>query len=130
MKFKHFILALGALLLLPLLQQDDAEAGTYLIAILTDDIGNRVYGTPMMVDDADEDGTNADEAEEVVEVEDNAEVEPDSYGGKTKGNNGHGNNADGFDSSNPGNKKGVDQSCQDPDNCVDDEAGGGKGKKK
>lgn len=56
-----------------------------------------------------------------------------------KDNNGHGNNADGVDSSNPGQGKGGPNGAEDSScnggTCVDDEAGGGgsaasKGKKK
>ena len=46
-----------------------------------------------------------------------------------KGNHGHGNNADGVDSSNPGQGKGGPNGADDPScgsgGCVDDEAGGG-----
>ena len=50
-------------------------------------------------------------------------------------NNGHGNNADGVDSSNPGNGGGGpngsgDESCPSDGECVDDESGGGGGKNK
>jgi len=65
---------------------------------------------------------------------------PISGAGGEKSNNGHGNNADGVDSSNPGQGGGgpngaVDESCDGTGTCVDDEAGGGgaspsKGKKK
>ena len=45
-------------------------------------------------------------------------------------NNGHGNNEDGVDSSNPGQGNGgpnggVDESCNGTEECVDDENGGG-----
>ena len=47
--------------------------------------------------------------------------------GSGQTNNGHGNNLDGVDSSNPGQgaggpNGGVDASCTDPSTCVDDEA--------
>ena len=52
--------------------------------------------------------------------------------GSGKSNNGHGNNADGVDSSNPGKGNGgpngsVDQSCPAGGTCVDDEKGTGSG---
>jgi hypothetical protein len=42
-----------------------------------------------------------------------------------KSNNGHGNNADGVDSSNPGQGGGGPNGAVDPSGSVDDEAGGG-----
>ena len=58
---------------------------------------------------------------------------PGSTDGKS--NNGNGNNADGVDSSNPGQGGGgpngaVDSSCDGSGTCVDDEAGGGSSKTK
>ncbi len=41
------------------------------------------------------------------------------------GNHGHGNNADGVDSSNPGRGGGGPNGAEDPSGAVDDEAGGG-----
>ena len=51
---------------------------------------------------------------------------PEPKNSCTKSNNGHGNNHDGVDSSNPGKGKGgpngeVDESCDGSDECVDDE---------
>ncbi len=56
-------------------------------------------------------------------------------GSSGKDNNGHGNNEDGVDSSNPGQgdggpNGGVDESCPSGGECVDDEAGGGSSKAK
>lgn len=49
--------------------------------------------------------------------------------GTAQGNHGHGNNADGVDSSNPGQGQGGPNGASDPScgsgGCVDDEAGGG-----
>jgi len=55
------------------------------------------------------------------------QVEHRSTGGfGTKSNNGHGNNADGVDSSNPGQGSGgPNADGADSDSSVDDEAGGG-----
>lgn len=49
----------------------------------------------------------------------------DAGDGNGNGNNGHGNNADGVDSSNPGQGKGGPNGGVDPSGDVDDEAGGG-----
>jgi type IV pilus assembly protein PilA len=56
---------------------------------------------------------------------DSGSADGETDGGKPKGNNGHGNNYDSVDVSNPGKKKVVDASGD-----VDDEAGGGSGKGK
>ena len=97
-----------AVSLFGLIQADASPFSTY---ILTDDLGNRVNGS----------------------APEQSEWETDPGSGTDDGadNNGHGNNADGVDSSNPGQGKGgpngaVDESCTDPTNCVDDEikAGG------
>ena len=49
----------------------------------------------------------------------------DENGNATTGNNGHGNNEDGVDSSNPGQGGGGPNGAEDSDPTVDDESGGG-----
>lgn len=74
----------------------DTEANASVVVIISDDIMDRT--------------TNV------------ARPGDDGYG---QSNNGHGNNADGVDSSNPGEGDGGPTGAVDPSGTVDDEAGGG-----
>ena len=98
-----------AVSLFGLIQADASPFSTY---ILTDDLGNRVNGAAAEQSEWDE--------------ESSADGDSSNDGADTaKDNNGHGNNADGVDSSNKGNsKQGEDTVCADGTYC-DDEAGGG-----
>lgn len=135
MRMKHLGWAVAALAAVGLVGLKSAEAGSYLVVMLTDDTMNRTYGSPLVVDDASDGdessgsegaGSNADEAEEAASSNPNVSKKNDGYGN----NNGHGNNVDGVDSSNPGNsKEGEDDSCSGSGECVDDEAGNGNGNK-
>ena len=96
----------AAVSLFGLIQADASPFSTY---ILSDDLGNRVNGT----------------APEQGEWENDSPASDDGSDGSSSGektNNGHGNNADGVDSSNKGNSKaGEDTLCADGTVC-DDEA--------
>ena len=104
MKISRLTIGLGlAAVVVGLLGLVEASASPFSMFFLADDLGNRVMGT-------------APEASEWG----------DSAGDKN--NNGHGNNEDGVDSSNPGNSKAdEDTNCDDAGNCVDDEMGNGNG---
>jgi hypothetical protein len=112
-----------------LIQADASPFSTY---ILTDDLGNRVNGSaPEQSEWETDPGSGTDDGADNNGHGNNEDGVDSSNPGKGKDNNGHGNNADGVDSSNPGQGKGgpngaVDESCTDPTNCVDDEikAGG------
>lgn len=72
-----------------------------------------------------------DITERTTDVNSASDVPVDLVGdGMGKDNNGHGNNDDGVDSSNPGQGAGgpngdTDASCDGSGECVDDESGGG-----
>jgi len=80
----------------------EADASPFATYLLSDDIGNQVLGSAAEAGDwGSEDGNG-------------------------NGNNGHGNNEDGVDSSNQGNSKAdEDTNCDGDGNCVDDEMGTG-----
>ncbi len=114
------VLALG--LGLPAVAAADNEAGNLEFIIVSDDIRKSVAE----VERPGGDGSPAA-----------APAPATAPGGADPGknNNGHGNNEDGVDSSNPGQGKGGPNGGVDPSGDVDDEAGGGgaspsKGKKK
>jgi hypothetical protein len=91
--------ALGALLAIAPVLGDDGSAPRAVHYIQLDDVSNLVMPTP--------------ETPEGVGV-------PSADG--SHGNNGHGNNADGVDSSNPGKGgTGNDDSCDGTGPCIDDE---------
>ena len=75
---------------------DSADAGR--VVVVSDDIHKRMANVQHATDDDSGSGT---------------------------GNNGYGNNADGVDSSNPGQGDGGPNGGADPSGDVDDEAGGG-----
>ena len=102
----------AAVSLFGLIQADASPFSTY---ILTDDLGNQVNGTAPEASDWEGDSTASDDGSD-----------GSSTGEKT--NHGHGNNADGVDSSNKGNsKEGEDTVCDDGTVC-DDEVKGNKRK--
>ena len=104
----------AAVSLFGLIQADASPFSTY---ILTDDLGNRVNGAAPEASEWEDDSTASDDGS-------------DGSSTKEKTNHGHGNNADGVDSSNKGNsKEGEDTLCADGTYC-DDEVTTGKGKKK
>jgi hypothetical protein len=89
----------------------EADASPFSSYVLTDDLSNQVNG---VAPDGSSWGGSLDGS---------SSSSTDSGG---KDNNGNGNNEDGVDSSNPGNGGGgpngsADESCPDPNNCVDDE---------
>jgi len=92
----------AAVSLFGLIQADASPFSTYL---LSDDLGNQVNGE--------------------------APKDPASLGYNVNGDQGHGNNEDGVDSSNSGEAStdalGGDDSCPDPENCLDDETTKGSG---
>jgi hypothetical protein len=143
MKAKRWTLGVvlaAAVSLFGLIQADASPFSTY---ILTDDLGNQVNGTAPEHGDWETD-TGSD-------VDDNGDADNGgstdsggSAGGDNNGhgnnedgvdssnpaggkdNNGHGNNEDGVDSSNPGQGNGgpngaVDESCDGSGDCIDDE---------
>jgi len=88
------------------------------IRVLYDDITNGYF--------APADGGDAAAAKDNNGHGNNEDGVDSSNPGGGKDNNGHGNNADGVDSSNPGKGKGgpngaVDESCDGTGDCVDDE---------
>jgi len=92
----------------------EADASPFSSYILSDDLGNVVNGTAPTVDGSATGDTN----------------DTDWVVNNVKSNNGHGNNEDGVDSSNPSQGGGgpngtADESCPEGGVCVDDEAGGG-----
>ncbi len=105
MKISRLTIGLGlAAVVVGLLGLVEASASPFSMFFLADDLGNRVMGT-------------APEASEWGD---------DRSGNGKERNNGHGNNEDGVDSSNPGNSKDdEDTSCDGAGNCVDDEMGSG-----
>jgi hypothetical protein len=87
-------------------------------------------------------GTATDHSVRMISDDINDTATPGSIGerpadttdvnGQVEGDNGHGNNEDGVDSSNPGQGPGgpggqVDESCDGTGECVDDESGNGNG---
>ena len=101
MKAKRWTLGVvlaAAVSLFGLIQADASPFSTY---ILSDDLGNQVNGKPPK--------------------------DPATLGYNVNGNDGHGNNEDGVDSSNKGaSKEGLDTECADGTIC-DDEANTGSG---
>ncbi|HSN81576.1 MAG TPA: hypothetical protein VLS88_03275 [Polyangiales bacterium] len=101
----------------------EADASPFSSYVLTDDLSNSVNGVAPEASNWDEGSSGSDSDS----GSDGSGSSTDSGG---KDNNGHGNNADGVDSSNPSQGKGgpngaADESCPDPSNCVDDEVSGG-----
>ena len=89
----------------------DSEADNLEFIIVSDDIRKQVTNV------ARPDGSETSPA---------APDGSDDDGATTgKNNHGHGNNADGVDSSNPGQGKGGPNGAVDPSGDIDDEAGGG-----
>jgi len=110
MKISRLTIGLGLVAVVGLFGLVEANASPFSMFFLADDLGNRVMGTAPEASEWGDDGGDSDS---------------DS---KTKSNNGHGNNEDGVDSSNPGNSKdGEDASCDGSGDCVDDEMGNGNG---
>jgi len=109
MKAKRWTLGVVLAAAVSLFGLIQADASPFSTHILSDDLGNQVNGTPP-----------------------SASSSGDTSGGKD--NNGHGNNVDGVDSSNPGQGSGgpnggVDESCDGTGTCVDDEKATGNSKK-
>ena len=110
-------LALGILIIAPV--SADVEAPTAFHWIALDDVTNRVIHPP--------DGFSS---EHTGSPSGDAPGLPagDAPGGAGHDNNGHGNNTDGVDSSNPGQGGGGPNGQQDPScsgsTCIDDENGG------
>jgi len=119
----------------------EADASPFASYILSDDLGNVVSGTAPSASEWKDDspGDIGSDGNTTAGSNDNSNdgsgansgggtdtttTTDDTSGGKS--NNGHGNNADGVDSSNPGQGKGgpngtVDTSCPEGGTCVDDE---------
>ena len=104
----------------------EADASPFSSYILSDDLGNMVLGTAAEASEWDTESGASDDSGS----SDSGGSSSDSGGatsgngkGSSKTNNGHGNNLDGVDSSNPGNSKTdvVDESCPEGGVCVDDE---------
>ena len=106
MKISRLTIGFGlAAVVVGLLGLMEANASPFSMFFLADDLGNHVRGT---APEASEWGNDGDDS--------------------VKDNNGHGNNEDGVDSSNPGDSKtDEDTSCDDAGNCDDDEMGNGNG---
>lgn len=126
MKAKYWALGFTLVGVASLAGLIQAGATPFSTSILTDDLGNSVNGSAPDPDEwggSDEDTSGANNGHG-----NNADGVDSSNPGKD--NNGHGNNADGVDSSNPGKGKGgpngaVDESCDGTGECIDDENGGG-----
>ena len=110
---KGLALPLAALLafavLGPVAASADDTAAELQYIVVSDDIQKEVTETARAAGSGSGDGADA-----------NANAD-----GTGKTNNGHGNNADGVDVSNPGEGGGGPNGMDDPSGTVDDEAGGG-----
>jgi hypothetical protein len=121
MKLNRWIAGLGAIAAIGLIGLVRADASSFAMTIVADDLSNAVRQDSNYVPPGKSGGS-------LGGVETSERGVPAA---KSKDNNGHGNNLDGVDSSNPGEGKGgpnggVDQSCDGSGACVDDE---GKTKK-
>jgi hypothetical protein len=111
MKAKRWTLGVVLVAAVSLWGLVEADASPFSSYILSDDIGNMVRGSA-----AEADGSSGSE---------NASSTGDSSSGGVE-NDGHGNNADGVDSSSKGQGSGgptgaEDASCPEGGTCVDDE---------
>lgn len=122
----------------------EADASPFSSYVLVDDLSNMINGTAPDVEEWEFDGggngngngqetnsgqSNNDNSGDGQETNSGDGQETNSGHGQET-NDGHGNNDDGVDSSNQGasgDQLGGDESCPDPDNCVDDESSGGNG---
>ncbi len=110
----------------------EADASPFSSYILSDDLSNIVRGAVPEASTwsdpaADTTATTTTDTSGTTTTDTSGTTTTDTSG---KSNNGHGNNADGVDSSNPGQGKGgpngtVDTSCPEGGTCVDDETKGG-----
>jgi hypothetical protein len=104
MKISRLTIGLGLAAVVGLFGLVEANASPFSMFFLADDLGNQVHGTAPEASEWDSEGGDPD-----------------------RDNNGHGNNEDGVDSSNPGDSKtDQDTKCDADGNCVDDEMGSGK----
>lgn len=121
MKLNRWIAGLGAIAAISLIGLVSADASSFRMTIVADDLSNAV------LQDSDYVAPGKSSAS-LGGLETGQRGVPGTEPGKD--NAGHGNNIDGVDSSNPGEGKGgpsgtADASCPDPSNCVDDEMGTG-----
>ena len=160
MKISRLTIGFGLAAAVGLFGLVEANASPFSMFFLADDLGNRVMGTAPEASEWENDGgdTGGGDSDGDTGGGHDSGGGDDSGGGNDSGggdgdseknNNGHGNNEDGVDSSNPGNggdnnghgnnEDGVDSSnpgnskaSQDSDPTVDDEMskGGSKGKGK
>ncbi len=117
MKLNRWIAGLGAIAAISLIGLVSADASSFRMAIVADDLSNAV------LQDSDYVAPGKSSASLGGLETGQRGVQGTDTG---KDNNGHGNNLDGVDSSNPGQGKGgpngaVDQSCDGSGACVDDE---------
>ncbi len=133
MKISRLTIGLGLVAVVGLFGLMEANASPFSMFFLADDLGNRVMGGAPEASEWENDGGDSDgdtgggdsDSEKNNNGHGNNEDGVDSSNpGNGGDNNGHGNNEDGVDSSNPGNSK----AGQDSDPTVDDEMS--KGKKK
>ena len=101
----------------------EADASPFSSYILSDDLGNMVRGSAAEASTWDEGSGSVDDGEPVDNGTDDSGGDASDNGSD---NNGHGNNEDGVDSSNKGQGSGgpnggVDESCPEGGECIDDE---------
>lgn len=118
MKLNRWIAGLGAIAAIGLIGLVNADASSFAMTVVADDLSNAVRQDSNYVPPGKSGGS-------LGGVETSERGVPGSDV-RVKDNNGHGNNIDGVDSSNKGQGKGgpnggVDQSCDGSGNCVDDE---------
>jgi len=136
MKISRLTIGLGLVAVVGLFGLIEASASPFSMFFLADDLGNQVRGTAPEASEWENDGGDSDGDTGGGDSDGDTgggDSDGDTGGGdgdSEKNNNGHGNNEDGVDSSNPGNSK----AGQDSDPTVDDEmskgSSGSKGKKK
>lgn len=127
MKAKRWTLGVVLAAAVSLVGLVGAGASPFSSYILSDDLGNSVRGSAPEASEWD-DGSGAEDG--TASGGDTGASGDTGSDGTGKSNNGHGNNADGVDSSNPSQGKGgpngeADASCPEGGTCVDDESKGG-----
>jgi len=126
MKISRLTISLGLAAVVSLFGLIEANASPFSMFFLADDLGNRVTGTAPDASEWEVDG-GGDSGDSGGGDSGADSGGGDSAGDSGKSNNGHGNNEDGVDSSNPGQGNGgpngaPDESCPEGGECVDDEA--------
>ena len=132
MKISRLTIGLGLAAVVGLFGLMEASASPFSMFFLADDLGNRVMGTAPEASEWENDGGDSGSDTGGGDSGDDSATDNNGHGNNEDGvdssnpghdNNGHGNNEDGVDSSNPGNSK----ADQDSDPTVDDEMGSGNG---